>query len=387
MALDADEIRELVLSELARTGFSLESGKLTRPDGDDKDIARALHASQREQVLADNADFVRHHEGLVLRYFANGDEVDPSRIYPVVKPVENSFEAAIFRYASLLWSVPVSQGYGRRNRFLVLDANNERLIGIFALGDPVINLGPRDRFIGWDEPQRHRRLYNIFDAFVLGAVPPYRELIGGKLVALLTTCDEVTDQLAMKYAGRKTMRGEHKVSFPAAITTTSALGRSSIYNRLTYQKELAFRPVGYTAGFGHFHFPESVFSELVTFVRASGDNVTGEYGAGANYRIRVIRKALSLVDLSPQLLQHGIGREILIAPVAQNWREFLLGETDELLRLRRPAAEIGQYYRDRWAIARAERDPSFRAVSRDDSRLTSVLPPGPEQLSLFDVTG
>ena len=47
---------------------------------------------------------------------------------------------AVFRYASLHWSVPVSQGYGRRTRFLVIDEQNEKLIGIFALGAVTVAL-------------------------------------------------------------------------------------------------------------------------------------------------------------------------------------------------------------------------------------------------------
>ena len=37
------------------------------------------------------------------------------------------------------------------------------------------------------------RLRNVMDAFVLGAVPPYRELLCGKLVAMLAASDEVRD--------------------------------------------------------------------------------------------------------------------------------------------------------------------------------------------------
>ena len=48
------------------------------------------------------------------------------------------------------------------------------LLGVFALGDPVYNLRARDDLIGWNVEQRSARLYNVLDAFVLGAVPPYK---------------------------------------------------------------------------------------------------------------------------------------------------------------------------------------------------------------------
>ena len=65
----------------------------------------------------------------MLKHFANGDEVRPELIEPRVVPVETETQAALFRFASLHWSVPVSQGYGRRTRFLVIDEGNGKLMG------------------------------------------------------------------------------------------------------------------------------------------------------------------------------------------------------------------------------------------------------------------
>jgi hypothetical protein len=381
-----DQIRAMILAELADTGFEVTDRGLEMPSGDAKDVARKLHAPQRQDLMLENADFIDHHEEVVMKYLANGEDIDPSAIYPVIKPVETPLDIALFRYAALTWSVPVSQGYGRRNRFLVFDASNSKLIGIMALGDPVINLGARDRYIGWNQEQRHKRLYNIFDGFVLGALSPYRELLGGKLIALLSTCDEVTDHLALKYAGTTTGIGKvKKMAMPAMVTTSSSLGRSSIYNRLTYRGEKAFIPVGFTAGFGHFHFSGKLFQDMLEFVRESGEEISGQYGAGSNFRIRVIRKALMLAGLPSGLLQHGINREVFVAPLATNWREFLTGEGDELLRVSRPAASIGAYYRERWAIPRASRNDEFLSVKKTSSRLSEQLVSRDRQLSLTEL--
>jgi hypothetical protein len=86
---------------------------------------------------------------------------------------------------SLTWAVPVSHGFGRRLRYLVWDRHNGKLIGLMAIGDPVFNLSVRDKLIGWNSHARGERLVNIMDAYVLGAVPPYNMLLGGKLVAAL----------------------------------------------------------------------------------------------------------------------------------------------------------------------------------------------------------
>ena len=89
----------------------------------------------------------------------------------------------IFRLAALTWSVPVSNGFGRRLRYLVWDANNGKLLGLIAIGDPVFNLAVRDNLIGWNSHDRSARLVNLMYAYVLGALPPDNALLAGKLVA------------------------------------------------------------------------------------------------------------------------------------------------------------------------------------------------------------
>ena len=134
----------------------------------------------------------------------------------------------LFRFASLLWSIPVSQGYGRRLRYLVKDRANGKLIGIFALGDPVFNLRVRDEWIGWNQADRRERLVNLMDAYVVGAVPPYADLLGGKLVASLIASEEVGNKFQERYGGREGLiSGKHKQARLTLVTVTSALGRSS----------------------------------------------------------------------------------------------------------------------------------------------------------------
>ena len=78
----------------------------------------------------------------------------------------------------------------------VWDNSNDKLIGIVALGDPVFDLKVRDELIDWTSKDRAKRLVNIMDAYVSGAVPPYNLLLGGKLVASLIRTKEVRDDFA-----------------------------------------------------------------------------------------------------------------------------------------------------------------------------------------------
>lgn len=372
--LDHDELRDRVLAELAGAGFNIENGLLRLPEGDLKEVARSLHSGQRDQVHLAARDHLERWEPVLRTYFASGHDIDPSNIAPKLVPVESDEQAALFRLATLQWSVPVSQGYGRRTRFLLLDDTNDKLIGILALGDPVFNLRVRDDVIGWDAEGRGRRLYNVFDAFVLGAVEPYRQLIGGKLVALAAVADETVSFLTEKYRGKKTtISGVVKESRPVLVTTSSSLGRSSLYNRLTFAGVKVFDSVGFTEGFGHFQFSSGLFDDLVGALPESKNGFAHRYGDGPNWRMRTLRAALENVGLRGDLLKHGIRREVFLAPLALGWRAFLRGDANSFQPLVRPLPEIGEYFIERWAKDRALRMPEYADWKYDTYDMFPIL--------------
>jgi Druantia protein DruA len=370
------KLRGSVIAELERAGFVYREGLLELPEATDpKELVRRLHALHRQNVLVKNASFLDKWEDSVIGEFASGDEVDPGAIQPLIEPVDSEHERAVFRFATLHWSVPVSQGYGRRSRFLIRDGATGKLIGVFALGDPVFNLGVRDKLIGWNQQDRQERLYNVFDAYVLGAVGPYRNLIGGKLAALCALSNETADFLVQKYHGAVTeIRGETKSADPVLMTTTSSLGRSAIYSRLKYRDRWAYRSIGFTGGFGHFHFSDKLFARLLDFLQGEGHEVRGhQYGEGPNWRIRTIRKALDELGLDGNLLRHGIKREVFVAPRAMGWRAFLRGESTHLHWIDFPLDDLADFWKTRWGVPRSERDETYKEVSRDSMRLTPQL--------------
>lgn len=369
---DQSNLKDTVLDYLTSIGYSIHEDGMRKPEGDPKTVNRALHKNQRIMKVAKFSDFLDQWEHWALQQFANGNDVDPKQIVPKVIPVETKEDAALFKYASLTWSVPVSNGYGRRVRFLVKDASNNKIIGIFALGDPVFNLGARDKYVGWDRQTKSKQLYNVFDAFVCGAVDPYRQLLAGKLIALLTTSNEVLDLLECRYKNREThIQQLVKDSSVALITTSSALGRSSIYNRLTLNDRKAFIPVGYTEGYGHFQFPDEIFTQIAKLAKEHPKYRGSSFGDGSNYRIRIIRMGLSMLGLPGDLLKHGIAREVFLAPTASNSFEFLRGETSSLHRFTLNEYEIGEYFKERWAIKRSKSRTEFQDFKKYSLRFQS----------------
>jgi hypothetical protein len=252
---------------MRKQGFRMRSGLLVPPDGNDKDGVRKLHNQAVEHRVEKSRRGLQRHEKRLLSYIASGGEVHPEHIYPrLIEVRPDSEEELLFRYARLHWSIPVSAGYGRRLRFLVLDESNGKLMGLLGLGDPVFSLGPRDQWVGWTPQQRRSHLRFVMDVFVLGAVPPYSHLLCGKLIALLATSREVQRAFRKKYGGQESLISRQALDGRLALlTTTSALGRSSMYNRLRYQDEPVFQSVGFTQGSGEFHFSNGFYDDLRHF--------------------------------------------------------------------------------------------------------------------------
>jgi hypothetical protein len=309
-------------------------------------------------------------ERAILAHIASGDEVMPTRIRPrLVEVLPESDEELLFRYASLHWSIPVSSGYGRRLRFLVVDEHNEKLMGLIGLGDPVFALGPRDGWIGWSATDRKSRLKNVMDAFVLGAVPPYSFLLCGKLVAMLVASDTVREAFTRKYSGLRSFiaRKTHDGRL-ALITTTSALGRSSLYNRLRFGERLLYQSVGFTRGSGEFHFSNGLYGAITEYANEHCEPTAKQelWGTGFRNRRETIRKCLSALGISQDWLYHGIKREVFVVPLARNTREFLQGKHSRLLWYHQTESEIFGYFRERWLLPRASWDHRYRAWSKDE---------------------
>jgi hypothetical protein len=231
---------------LRALGFERGDDGSLRVEEGGKDVIRALHSAQRSARIESSAAFLSRSAPKLLKYFASGSDISPETIRPTLERVaSDTWQGDLFRLAALTWSVPVSNGFGRRIRYLVWDEQNEKVIGLIAIGDPVFNLSVRDALIGWDVEQRGKRLVNVMDAYVLGAVPPYNQLLGGKLVASLVRTQQVYKDFGKQYGATEgIISHEKKRARLLAVTTSSSLGRSSVYNRMKLGGVPYFRPIG-----------------------------------------------------------------------------------------------------------------------------------------------
>jgi len=367
---DGSALRVKIIQSMRAQGFRVRNGTILPPKELSKERIRELHETAVEHRIERARDGLFRKEKELLQHVASGNEIVPSRIRPhLVEVLPESEQELLFRYASLHWSIPVSSGYGRRLRFLVVDEQNGKMIGLIGLGDPVYSLRPRDEWVGWTLSNRNKRLRNVMDAFVLGAVPPYSFLLCGKLVAMLAASDTVRDAFKRKYGGvRSVIRRRVHDGRLALITTTSALGRSSVYNRLRFGERLLYKSVGFTKGSGEFHFSNGLYGEVTEFAEKHSEPTAKQerWGTGFRNRREVIKKCLPALGLSSDWVYHGIEREVFVIPLARNTREFLKGQHARLMWYHQSESEIFEYFRDRWMVPRASWDERFKSWSKDE---------------------
>ncbi len=375
-SVDSMRLKDLILSSLVTQGFRLQSGQILPPEELGKDIIRDLHKVAVCHRIERCKETLAARETRLIERLADGGEVAPGLITPRLVLVQpGSEDELLFRYVRLHWSIPISAGYGRRLRFLVRDDQNGKLIGILGLGDPVYSLAARDAWIGWSKEARKEHLHEVMDAFVLGAVPPYSFLLCGKLVAMLAASNEVRDSFMRKYSGRQSLiRGRTLNGQLAMLTTTSALGRSSIYNRIKYRDRLMYRSVGFTRGSGDFHFANGLYSQIFDYAsnHCSPTAKHERWGTGFRSRREIVKKCLANMGLSAQWLYHGIQREVFVVPLAQNAQQVLRGEEEDLVFFDQAADDICAWFRDRWLLPRADRDLRYLGFRPSSYRLWNV---------------
>ena len=377
---ELDSLKISIMQHIADQGFTIDGKNNLTYNCSNKNQVRKLHSEAVNYLIEKNSRLLnRVEDDFVRRYIANGEEVDIERIEPRLMEVTSEDDAEIFRWVKLHWSIPTSAGYGRRLRYIVWDRSNHKMIGIIGLADPIFAMKDRDNAIGWNKRQRSVRLRSVMDAFVLGSVPPYSLILGGKLVAGLVASTEIQDSFSRKYNGSISLINRREFDGQlAAITTTSALGKSSMYDRLKMYNGTAnddgprFNHAGWTSGSGEFPFLNGTYQELLRLVENSSADHLGKniaWGKGVRNRRTVVKYGLRKLGLSDNLLYHGVKREIFITNLGTNWKEFLCGTQDSLIKYDYSSRDISDFIMSRWIRPRAERNQEYLRFEKDEYRI------------------
>lgn len=230
----------------------------------------------------------------------------------------------------------------------------------------------------------------IADLMVCGAVAPYNELLGGKLVAALSVSPEVIEQYKRRYgfaasliassmSGRRIVRRADLVF----VGTTSIYGtRPSQYDRISIPCELIggragevlrYKYLANTKGMGSFQFGPTTKQAIEKYVEAQENSkrrVNNVFGEGANPKIRALRDGLVMLGFSEDLMTHGLEKCAYGVSLVSNLRDYLLGIA------KRPkyiikggrgieaSRAIAGWWTSRWVKARLQRPDVFEKIQQ-----------------------
>ena len=362
LKISARELRIKIVQALEEQGFRINP--YIKPAGFGKNTYRKIQNKARIEQLILHKHFLQRHLYKVKMYCRDGKDIDPNKISLELREVSSrSLEEILFRWWNLVWwSIPYQRSYGRQMRFLLWDVAHDMPFGLILLQSPVLKMSVRDRYLDIPKEELDLWVNKSMHAQRVGALPPYNEILGGKMVALALTANEIREIYRKKYKSVKTVikgrRIEPELLF---ITTTSAFGRSSLYNRLKYNGEIVAKSLGYTKGSGTFHIPEELYLEILEFLAKKGIDTSRGYGHGPSRKLKLISLAFRYLNL-PKFEYHGIQREFYLFPLVKNLKN-VIEKKEKPIYVDRPFNKLVDYWKERWAIPRAERKPEWRDFS------------------------
>jgi len=349
VVFDEAKLRQRVLSEFQQLGFQVTLDFIVLPE-DKESYRKAQKAAKRQQILQ-YADFIRQNLRLVERlYRAHLPQFDPHNIQLELRKVEGmatkSFDSMLYKWWSLIWwSMPYQPMLGRQLRYILWDKGNGLPFGIIGLCSPILRFAPRDKYLNISVEDRPYWVNKSLNIHRLGALPPYNQLIGGKMVALAVFAPQVRQDYWQHYK-------DHLLF----LTTLSAFGRSSIYNRLKLPDgSPAAISLGYTRGTGTFHIPDDLYELLLEYLKYKEGRLVYGRGmqAGPSRKLRNINRALTFLGIKNGV-KHNIRREVFLFPLAKNLKEIIQkGQAAHFIDY--SLSDLQEYWWQRWGLPRLKR--------------------------------
>ncbi len=143
------------------------------------------------------------------------------------------------------------------------------------------------------------------------------------MVALSLTSNEVRNLYTKKYENKKTILKKRKLpSRLLFITTTSAYGKSSVYERINYKGETVSQFIGYTSGAGTFQLPEVLYNECLQYLEQRGIDTKRGYGTGPSRKMKLIDNAFRYLKI-PTYSYHNIRRGYYLFSNVENLHEVI----------------------------------------------------------------
>ncbi len=235
---------------------------------------------------------------------------------------------------------------------------------------------------------------SMMELNVCGAIPPYNEILGGKLVALLATSPQVIHDYKERYSNRASMiasrlKGED-VFRPADLvyigTTSLYYVGSSQYNRLKIPGkifksdfDIVWKKLGTTYGFGTMHISKATTLSLTEATSDGFNRINHVFGEGASPKMRLltmsIRELLETTNEDSQdFSKHAMSRIVYGACLATNTLDYLMGKDTvpkyytNVKHYQDGTKKIIDYWTTRWLSSRLNYAPIYERIRGFDKK-------------------
>ena len=249
------------------------------------------------------------------------------------------------------WSLPYEKAYGRQMRFLVWDDYHDAPMGLIGLQSAILRWNVRDIYLNIPAKNRDFLINQSMNAQRLGALPPYNKFLCGKLIASLMTSNMIRIAFNKKYKQYETLILKRNLpSRLLFITTTGAYGKSSVYNRLKDDKGKNCEFIGFTHGSGSFHIPDTIYEELLLYLKQNGLKPGRYFGHGPSIKMKNISWAMRLLGFKKGS-SHGIKRAVYLFRFAKNLKNVIEHGKRPIF-FNRDIDDITDHWKERWGVKR-----------------------------------
>ena len=248
----------------------------------------------------------------IMNYDLTVKEIEA--LEPIVEFTKDAETWTIVR--KLIHTMDWNANPGRNQKYYVKDKNTGKILGLISLGSDVTSIKVRDDYIGWKKDDKfvEHKLNNTAIASTIVCVQPLGfNMLGGKLIAALTTCSDVRNQWKKDYDD--TLVG---------VTTTSLYGAHSQYNGIPHWKTL-----GESAGKIMIKPDDSVYLVWNKWLKENHPEEHHKAVTTTGPKQNVINKVFRHLGIKGKDYEHGFKRGVFFANMYENGLEYLRNEIED----------------------------------------------------------
>ena len=248
----------------------------------------------------------------IMNYDLTVKEIEA--IEPIVEFTKDAETWTIVR--KLIHTMDWNANPGRNQKYYVKDKNTGKILGLISLGSDVTTIKVRDDYIGWKKDDKfvEHKLNNTAIASTIVCVQPLGfNMLGGKLIAALTTCSDVRNQWKKDYDD--TLVG---------VTTTSLYGAHSQYNGIPHWKTL-----GESAGKIMIKPDDSVYLVWNKWLKENHPEEHHKAVTTTGPKQNVINRVFRHLGIKGKDYEHGFKRGVFFANMYENGLEYLRNEIED----------------------------------------------------------